>query len=487
MSIYDILLLVFYCLMMLVLSVYSFHAYLMVYLYRKNKVNRQKVRCQFTEWPSVTVQLPIYNEQYVVERLIASAAALDYPKDKLEIQVLDDSTDETREHAEQLAEKYRRQGINIVHLHRTDRSGFKAGALKAGLAVAQGEFLAIFDADFVPPADFLKDMMPYFSSPKIGLVQARWGHINGQASLLTKGQAIGLDAHFVIEHGARNSSGIFMNFNGTAGIWRKQAIITAGDWQQDTLTEDMDLSYRAQLAGWEFVYVNDIVCPAEVPEEVHGYKAQQYRWAKGAIQTAKKLLPRIWRDSKLSGLRKWEATIHLTNHIVFPVMLMVTLLSFPMMILKVSQVTSRGFFIGATIFTLCAFSYPIFYIYAQKEIYPDWRRRICFLPILMAGAIGLSVINSKAVFSALFNRQSAFARTPKYNLTLGKPKGWSGKKYKAKFEMTVVLELLLVVYTSAALWYAFEHMQLASVPFLLLYWLGFLFVGSLSVVHSFRN
>lgn len=487
MSTYDILLLVFYCLMMLVLSVYSFHAYLMVYLYRKNRINRQKVRCQITEWPTVTVQLPIYNEKYVVERLIDSAAALDYPKDKLEIQVLDDSTDETREYAEQLAEKYRRQGINIVHLHRTDRSGFKAGALKAGLAAAQGEFLAIFDADFVPPVDFLRNMMPYFSSPKIGLVQARWGHINGQASLLTKGQAIGLDAHFVIEHGARNSSGIFMNFNGTAGVWRKEAILNAGDWQQDTLTEDMDLSYRAQLAGWEFIYVNDIVCPAEVPEEVHGYKAQQYRWAKGAIQTAKKLLPRIWRDPKLTGLRKWEATVHLTNHIVFPVMLMVTLLSFPMMILKVSQAASRGFFIGATVFTLCAFSYPIFYIYAQKEIYPDWRRRICFLPILMAGAIGLSVINSKAVFSALFNRQSAFARTPKYNLTLGKPKGWSGKKYKAKFELTVVLELLLVIYTSAALWYAFEHMQLASVPFLLLYWLGFLFVGSLSVAHSFRN
>jgi cellulose synthase/poly-beta-1,6-N-acetylglucosamine synthase-like glycosyltransferase len=487
MSTYDILLLVFYCLMMLVLSVYSFHAYLMVYLYRKNRASRQKVRCDITEWPSVTVQLPIYNEQYVVERLIASAAALDYPKDKLEIQVLDDSTDETKEHALKLTEQYRKQGINIVHLHRTDREGFKAGALKAGLAAAQGEFLAIFDADFVPPSDFLKNMMPYFSSPRIGLVQARWGHINGQASLLTKGQAIGLDAHFVIEHGARNSSGIFMNFNGTAGIWRKQAIINAGDWQQDTLTEDMDLSYRAQLAGWEFVYVNDIVCPAEVPEEVHGYKAQQYRWAKGAIQTAKKLLPRIWRDPSLSGLRKWEATIHLTNHIVFPVMLMVTLLSFPMMILKVSQVASRGFFIGATVFTICAFSYPIFYIYAQKEIYPDWRRRICFLPILMAGAIGLSVINSKAVFSALCNRQSAFARTPKYNLTLGKPKGWSGKKYKAKFELTVILELLLVAYTSAALWYAFEHMQLASVPFLLLYWLGFLFVGSLSVAHSFRS
>jgi cellulose synthase/poly-beta-1,6-N-acetylglucosamine synthase-like glycosyltransferase len=483
MSITDILLLVFYSLLMLVLSVYSFHAYLMVYLYKKNRKSREKSRCSMEEWPAVTVQLPIYNEQYVVERLVTAACTLDYPKDKLEVQVLDDSTDETRELAAGLVERFSGQGINVVHLHRTNRHGYKAGALKAGLERARGEFLAIFDADFVPPSDFLKKMMPYFSSPEIGLVQARWGHLNGEASLLTRGQAIGLDAHFVIEHGARNSSGIFMNFNGTAGVWRKSAIIGAGNWHDDTLTEDMDLSYRAQLAGWRFVYVNDVVCPAEVPEEVHGFKAQQYRWAKGAIQTAKKLLPRIWRNAKIPFLIKWEATIHLTNHIVFPVMLLVTLLSYPMLIIKVSQAASRGFFIGATVFTISAFSYPLFYIYAQKEIYPDWRRRICFLPILMAGAIGLSVINTKAVLSALFGRQSAFARTPKY----GKSKGWAGKKYRAKFSFTVVFEVLLVIYTTIALWYALKNLQLASVPFLLLYWVGFLFIGALSLKHSLKG
>src|SRR5450759_1834868 len=304
MSLADILLLVLYTVLMLVLTIYSAHAYLILYLYRKNRAGRAKPVCVYTEWPRVTVQLPIFNEQYVVTRLLEAACALDYPRDRLEIQILDDSTDETQETAKKLAVKFQAQGINIHYLHRTNRQGFKAGALKNGLARAQGDFLAIFDADFVPPCDFLRKMMPYFSSENIGVVQARWGHLNAGYSMLTRGQAIGLDAHFVLEHGARNSSGIFINFNGTAGIWRKTAIIDAGNWQDDTLTEDIDLSYRAQLAGWKFVYVNDVVCPAEIPAEVYGLKNQQYRWAKGAIQTAKKLLPTIWRNKTIPWLLK---------------------------------------------------------------------------------------------------------------------------------------------------------------------------------------
>jgi cellulose synthase/poly-beta-1,6-N-acetylglucosamine synthase-like glycosyltransferase len=291
----------------------------------------------------------------------------------------------------------------------------------------------------------------------------------------------------VIEHGARNAAGIFINFNGTAGIWRKRTIVESGNWQDDTLTEDMDLSYRAQLAGWRFVYVNDVVCPAEVPAEVHGFKNQQYRWAKGAIQTAKKLLPRIWRNRTIPLLLKWEATIHLTNHIVFPVMLLVTLLSWPMLVLKVSQTASRGFFIGAGVFTLSAFSYPLFYIYAQREIYPDWKRRVLYLPILMAGAIGLSVVNTKAVLGALLNRSSPFVRTPKYNLQPGQRRHWQGSKYRSAFNGTCCIEILLAVYTGLALWYAIRHLQLVSVPFILLYWLGFMFIGVLSVLHAIKQ
>lgn len=486
MSNLEISLLVVYGLLMLVLSIYSFHAYLMVYLYRKNRRNDIKQRVNYTKWPMVTVQLPIYNEQYVVERLIRAACKIDYPRDRLEIQVLDDSTDETQGLCRRLVDDYSRQGVDIKYVHRTDRTGYKAGALRAGLNSAKGEYVAIFDADFIPPSDFLVRMMPYFSDDRIGVVQSRWGHLNDECSWLTRGQAIGLDAHFVIEHGARNSSGIFMNFNGTAGIWRKASIIDAGNWQDDTLTEDMDISYRAQLAGWKFVYVNEVVCPAEVPAEVHGFKSQQYRWAKGAIQTAKKLLPRIWKDNNIPLLVKWEATVHLTNHIVFPLMLLLSILSWPMLVIKVTESASRGFFIGATAFTICAFSYPLFYIYAQKEIYPDWKRRVMSLPILMAGAVGLSVINTKAVFGALFNRKSGFVRTPKYDLK-GSNRNWQHKKYRAKFEFTVIVEILLAVYTTFALWYAIVHAQLATIPFMLIYWFGFLFIGWLSLLHAVKN
>ncbi|MDD5677252.1 MAG: glycosyltransferase family 2 protein [Kiritimatiellae bacterium] len=487
MSLSDILLLALYTALMLVLTIYAAHAYLMLYLYRKNRVGRTKPVRAYTEWPRVTVQLPIYNEQYVVNRLLEAACALDYPRDRLEIQILDDSSDETRANAENLAAKFKSQGINIHYLHRTNRQGFKAGALKNGLVEAQGDFLAIFDADFIPPRDFLRNMMPYFSSENIGVVQARWGHLNAGYSMLTRGQAIGLDAHFVLEHGARNSSGIFINFNGTAGIWRKAAIVDAGNWQDDTLTEDMDLSYRAQLAGWKFVYVNDVVCPAEIPAEVYGLKNQQYRWAKGAIQTAKKLLPTIWRNKTIPWLLKFEATVHLTNHLVFPTLLLIALLSYPILIIEVQCPQSKLFFWVASIFTVNAFSYPLFYIYAQREIYPDWKRRVLFLPILMIGATGLSVINTKAVFSGLMGRKSAFNRTPKFNLSDLRASSWKGRHYRSRFNITVLVEILLIIYISLALYYAVSNLNYVAIPFILLYWLGFVFIGGLSLLHALRR
>ena len=385
------------------------------------------------------------------------------------------------------AVKFQLQGINIHYLHRTNRQGFKAGALRNGLTLARGDFLAIFDADFIPPRDLLRKMMPYFSSGKIGVVQARWGHLNAGYSMLTRGQAIGLDAHFVLEHGARNSSGIFINFNGTAGVWRKAAIIDAGNWQDDTLTEDIDLSYRAQLAGWKFVYVNDVICPAEIPAEVYGLKNQQYRWAKGAIQTAKKLLPAIWRNKTIPWLLKFEATIHLTNHLVFPTLLFIGLLSYPIMLIRVQCPQSALFFWIASIFIINAFSYPLFYIYAQKKIYPDWKRRGLFLPILMIGAIGLTIINSQAVCSALLGRKSKFHRTPKYDLADRQQKSWRGKKYRIRFNATVVFELVLLVYVSASLYYAFQGIQYLAIPFIFFYWLGFAFIGGLSLIHGIKR
>ncbi|MBI2438665.1 MAG: glycosyltransferase [Lentisphaerae bacterium] len=487
MSLSDTLLLMLYALLTLVLTIYALHAYLMLYLYRKNRVHRAKPVCAFREWPQVTVQLPIFNEQYVVTRLLEAACALDYPRERLEIQVLDDSTDQTREIAEKLIGQFQDRGINIRHLHRANRQGFKAGALKHGLAQAQGEFIAIFDADFLPSRDFLRRMLPYFSADNIGVVQARWGHLNADYSILTKGQAIGLDAHFVLEHGARNSSGIFINFNGTAGIWRKQAIIQAGNWQDDTLTEDIDLSYRAQLAGWKFVYVNDVVCPAEVPAEVYGLKNQQYRWAKGAIQTARKLLPAIWRNKTIPWLLKFEATIHLTNHLVFPALFFVALLSYPILFIRVQHPQSELFFWVISLFTVNAFSYPLFYIYAQREIYADWKRRVLFMPILMAGAIGLSVINTKAIFSGLLGRKSAFIRTPKFNLTDRGDSPLLAPNYRSRFNVTVGVEILLIIYSSFALFYAVNHFQLMAIPFILICWLGFLFIGGLSLVHAIRR
>ncbi|MDO9542413.1 MAG: glycosyltransferase family 2 protein [Kiritimatiellia bacterium] len=490
----TISLLAIYTGLLIVLTIYAFHAYLMIFLYKRRRADSPAAGRPPKEWPLVTVQLPVYNEQYVIERLIHSVCSLDYPQEKLEVQVLDDSTDETREKARELADHYRKLGIDIHHIHRINRQGFKAGALKNGLQSAKGEFIAIFDADFVPQTDFLKKMIPHFSAPDIGMVQARWGHLNGNSSLLTRSQTIGLDAHFVLEHGARNACGIFINFNGTAGIWRKDTIVSAGNWQDDTLTEDIDISYRAQLAGWKFMYVNDVVCPAEIPAEVYGLKNQQYRWAKGAIQTAIKLLPAIWKNAKISPLMKFEATIHLTNHLVFPVLLLIALMLFPIMAIRINVPNTDVFFAIMSLFLINAFSYPLFYIYAQKKIYPDWKRRVLFVPILMAGAIGLTVINTQAVLSAILGRKSNFNRTPKFNLTdhqsksrLATDRSWSGKKYRARFNATVLIELAFLLYISASLFYAFQGIQYLAIPFIFFYWLGFAFIGGLSLIHAVRQ
>lgn len=491
MSFLEIVLLTVYTFLLLVLLVYAAHAYVMVFLYRKAMKRESMTKFQIPnteerkEFPHVTIQLPIYNEQYVVERLLRSVCSMEYPKDRLEVQVLDDSTDNTTSLLEKLSEKYREEGIDIVHIHRKERNGFKSGALRRGLEVAKGEYVAIFDADFTPPHDFLLKTIPYFYDDSIGVVQVRWGHLNADFSLLTRGEALGLDGHFQIEQTARNKNGMFINFNGTCGIWRKEAILDSGNWQDDTLTEDMDLSYRAQLRGWKFVYLPDVVCPGEIPAEVNAFKIQQHRWAKGAIQTAKKILPSVWRSS-YSLFTKLQATIHLTNHTVFPVLLIVSILTFPLLLIKVNTPASRTYFIFASLFTVGAFSYPVLYIYSQKEIYRDWKKRVLSLPVLLGGGIGISVNNSKAFLGGLFGKRGTFDRTPKYCLEK-KGDSFCRTKYRAPFKTSTLLEVALCLYTFAGLVFAMRHKEYSAVPFLLLYCFGYGYIGGLSLLHALKR
>ncbi len=490
MSVLGFIVMGIYLFLTLVFSIYTFHACLMLYLHKKYKSNAKLSTKTFQEQnsPFVTIQLPIYNEKYVVERLIYTCAELDYPKDKMEIQVLDDSTDETQQIAAELCKKLQAKGINIHYIHRKERKGFKAGALRNGLATAKGDFIAIFDADFVPPKDFLKKMLPHFSAPNIGLVQARWGHINDNYSFFTLSQSLGLDAHFVLEQGPRNSASCFITFNGTGGIWRKETILDAGNWADDTLTEDMDLSYRAQLKGWRFVYVNEVVCPAELPAEIFGFKNQQYRWAKGAIQTAKKILPVLWKRKNISLLAKFEGTIHLTNHLVFPALLFASLLLLPMLFVKSHHREASLFFAIISIFTLNIFIYPIFYIYAQKQIHPhDWKKRIFAVPLVIIGAIGLSVVNSRAVFSALFGRTGEFKRTPKYNISKPTKDVWYNKSYFSKADTNCFIELTVACYLAVTLFYSLNKDELLAIPFVLLYFLAFFYISLLSITHTLRK
>src|SRR5215510_8034967 len=365
MTLSETLILATYFFVLVILAVYGWHRYYLVYLYMKNKGRQPVPSGTLDTLPPVTIQLPIYNEMYVADRLIDAVCQIDYPRELLEIQVLDDSTDETRAVAEQAVRRNASRGVDIVYLHRTDRTGYKAGALEAGLHVAKGEFIAIFDADFIPTADFLRRTVPFFVDPKIAMVQARWGHINADYSLLTKIQSILLDAHFVLEHGGRNRAGLFFNFNGTAGIWRRTAIMDAGGWQHDTLTEDLDLSYRAQLRGWNFVFLPNLVSPAELPVEMNSFKSQQHRWAKGSIQTCLKLLPRILRSRQPLGV-KAEAFFHLSANFNYLLMSVLSLLIFPSMYVRYEMGYTEMLLIDVPAFFAATASVAVFYIKSQR-------------------------------------------------------------------------------------------------------------------------
>ncbi|NOT44332.1 MAG: glycosyltransferase [Acidobacteria bacterium] len=474
-----------YFFVLVVLAVYGWHRYYLVYQYMRHRDEEPVPAGQLEQLPRVTIQLPIYNEMYVADRLIDAVARIDYPRELLQVQVLDDSTDETTGVAQRAVRRHAAQGLDIVYLHRTDRSGYKAGALEAGLASASGELVAIFDADFVPTEDFLRRTVPFFADRQVGMVQARWGHINEDYSLLTKIQAILLDGHFVLEHGARNRAGMFFNFNGTAGIWRRTTIQDAGGWQHDTLTEDLDLSYRAQLRGWRFVFLKDLVAPAEVPVEMNSFKSQQHRWAKGSIQTCRKLLPRILQ-ADLPRRVKVEAFFHLTANFNYPLMCVLSVLMAPAMVIRYNMGWYEMLLIDVPLFFAATASVANFYMVCQRELHDDWTRRLKYLPFLMSIGIGLAVNNTRAVFEALFNRQSEFARTPKYRIE-GAGDEWVGKKYRQSFLVQPLIELGLGLYFTATVFYALANGIYGTLPFLMLFQIGFLYTGLLSIVQQYSG
>jgi len=481
---FDTALLIPYFIVLILLASYGAHRYVLVYLYYKNKKNRTtEPLAQFPKLPRVTIQLPIFNEQFVVERLLDAICRLHYPLEKLDIQVLDDSTDETVAVARGLVNHYAAKGFPISYHHRSNREGFKAGALTEGLKTAKGEFVAIFDADFVPPEDFLLRVIHHFTDPKVGMVQTRWTHINRHYSFLTEVEAILLDGHFVLEHSGRARSNVFFNFNGTAGMWRRSAIDDAGGWQHDTLTEDTDLSYRAQLKGWKFVYLQDVECPAELPVEMTAFKTQQARWAKGLIQTSKKILPQVLKSDQRFHV-KLEAWYHLTANLSYPLMIVLSVLLLPAMIIRFYQGWFQMLYIDLPLFMASTFSISSFYLVSQRELFPGkWFRALIYLPFLMALGIGLTVTNTRAVLEALLGKQSDFARTPKYHVESKKDKV-RANKYRRGLGWVPWVELLIGCYFAITVYYAIDNENYITVPFLVLFVVGYWYTGLMSLLQG---
>jgi len=482
-----ILITIVYCIAAVGLMLYGFNCYIMTVLFLRKKTNAKNERNKILrdygldtyngEFPYVTTQIPIFNEYNVAERVIRAACEMIYPENKHEIQVLDDSTDETSGLIDYVAAELKKLGHDIKVIRRTDRIGFKAGALANGLDRAKGGLVAVFDADFVPPKNYLTKTVPFFLSDNcLGLVQARWGHLNRRSSLLTRVQSIGIDGHFMVEQSARCWNGLFMNFNGTAGVWRKQAISDAGGWQWDTLTEDIDLSYRVQLSGWKTAYLPDLVVPAEIPEDVSAFKSQQFRWAKGSIQTAIKLMPRVL-DSKIPIFKKIEAFFHLTHYMVHPLMVTLAVLAFPV-ITSFQMNISESLFAFILLALILAMSAPsTLYLVGIRFAHHDWFKHIIFLPFLVIAGIGIAVSNSIAVFEAFIGKESAFIRTPKRG-------DRQLKKYKISNPGTAFMEILLGLYcTMSFSSYLIEGKFLIG-PFLAIYAAGFLFIGLLTIAHA---
>jgi len=473
-----------YILVSIGLSAFGAHKVKVVYAYWKHRKHPPLPPREFDNLPSVTVQLPIYNEADVLEQLVIAVSALDYPKDRLQIQFLDDSTDDTAETCEGHAERLRGQGFDVDYRHRTNRRGFKAGALDEGMASASGEFICIFDADFQPAPDYLRRTIHHFSDPKVGIVQARWGHNNRTFSLLTRLQAILLDGHLMLEQTSRSRQGEFCNFNGTAGIWRRCVIDEAGGWQHDTLTEDLDLSYRAQLLGWRFVYLNDVVVPAELPPDMDGFKSQQHRWTKGSVQVCKKILGTVWR-SPAPLMKKVEATAHLCSNFANLLTLCTLVLMYPVDFIPTHS-WQKAVFVDLPVFLFATVAVIAFYLTAQgAQSRWGWLKTIPYIPLFMALGIGMSINNGKAVIEALLGQDSEFVRTPKYGVNSKAEAAKKSFRYKAGKSICLWIELALVAYFSYLAWLAVERKDWGALPFLGLFLTGFLYVSVGSLFQRF--
>tara|TARA_R110002049_G_scaffold207931_2_gene378330 strand:- start:4089 stop:5579 length:1491 start_codon:yes stop_codon:yes gene_type:complete len=442
------------------------------------------------EVPFITIQLPVYNEMYVMERLLDNIAKIDYPNSKLEIQVLDDSTDETVATTRAHIEALQATGLDIQHITRTDRTGFKAGALKAGLKVAKGEYIAIFDSDFLPEEDWLKRTIPYFKNPKIGVVQTRWGHINRNYSILTKIQAFALDAHFTLEQVGRNSKGHFINFNGTAGVWRKTCILDAGNWEGDTLTEDLDLSYRAQLKNWEFKYLEDVETPAELPIVISAARSQQFRWNKGGAENFKKMMWRVLKNQNISTKTKVHGLLHLLNSTMFLNILIVAVLSIPMLYIKNEYAHLKSYFIVMSFFILSTLIFFICYWFMYKNTYgggfKNFFNYIGMFFVFFSIAMGFSLHNTIAVLEGHLGKKSEFVRTPKFNIGALKD-SWKKNQYiKKTISVHVIFEGILMLYFAFGMYSAFivgdQGGDFGLFPFHLMLFLGFgyVFIKSLT-------
>lgn len=466
-----------YILVSVGLSAFGAHKIKILLQYWRHRRNRPHPGAEFAEWPAVTIQLPIFNEVSVVEKLVTMVSAMDYPRDRLQIQILDDSTDETAALTEELATDLQARGFDVEYRHRTNRRGFKAGALDEAMPTAKGEFICIFDADFQPEPDYLKRTLHHFTDPKVGIVQARWGHMNRRYSLLTRLQAIMLDGHLMLEQTARSRQGDFCNFNGTAGIWRRCAIDQAGGWKDDTLTEDLDLSYRAQLLGWRFIYLNDVIVPAELPPDMDGFKCQQHRWTKGSVQVCKKLLGRVWRSDE-PFMKKVEATAHLTTNFANLLTLCTLVLMYPVDFLPANS-WQKALFVDLPVFLLATVSVVAFYLAAQgAQSRWRWIKALPYVPLVMALGVGMSINNGKAVLEAMLGLDSDFVRTPKYGVQNRVDAGRKKARYKAGKSLCLWIELGIAGYFGYLTWLAIERAQWGSLPFLGLFLGGFLYVAA---------
>ncbi|MGE5224184.1 MAG: glycosyltransferase [Omnitrophica WOR_2 bacterium] len=471
-----------YLLVVGLLFVYGINFFYLTFLAVRAKAKPDEV-LDADALPYVTIQLPFYNELYVAERLVKAATRFDYPRERLEIQVLDDSTDETAGILEQLVQKLKAQGNHIAYLHRSQRTGYKAGALAEGVCAARGEFLAVFDADFVPPPDFLRRTIPQFLDPKVAFVQARWGHLNRNYSLLTRLQSLAIDAHFIVEQTARSVGEYWFNFNGTAGIWRKEAIRAAGGWKWDTLTEDLDLSYRAFLKGWKAVYLPELVVPAELPVSFNAYRRQQHRWARGSLECALRLIPRVWA-SPLPVVKKIEASLHLSGYGIHLLLFALAVLYPFVILLARSYPVMSNLFGLSVLFSLTGFAPTIFFITAQKQLGRNWLHLLPAILFMTALGSGMMVNTARAFGQILLGRAAVFERTPKYGIVKEHQDWKQQKRYHLSVDSIVIAELLLAFWNIGSLVLAIWAGEWGIGLYTAIFSTGLFFVAGMSIAQS---